>query len=92
MESSFDIWTMSEDTDASKLVPPTESMEDMFNRHDKEMVEYQTKARTAIKAAKKADKIAVEAQMLQGEYDLKARQTEESDRLEEQIGENFCIL
>lgn len=68
-----------------QLTPPTESMADMESRHEQEITVYGIKARAAVKAAKKSERVALETEMLQGEYDLKAKHSEEMDLLEQQI-------
>lgn len=71
-----------------------ESIESMERRHNLQRSELADFNKRALKSAKKSQKVVVEAECLQREFDLKARQTEEMDALTELIdsGGVLCII
>ena len=69
---------------------PKETLDQLEERHAKEKAELINETKKLLKATKKSGKAAVEAQMLQQEYDLRARHNDELDLLESQIGTVCC--
>lgn len=65
---------------------PKESMESLERRHESERECLKSETKLKLKNAKKSEKAVVEAQMLQLEYDMRARHNEELEILEQQIG------
>ena len=59
----------------------------METRHQLELQQLQETAKTMLKGAKKSAKAQLEAQIIQMEYDLKAKHREEMDALEENLGQ-----
>lgn len=65
---------------------PSESIEDMEARHEREKRSLDEKIQAMLKGVKKANRIAIETQAIQMGYDLKAKQSEELETLECYIG------
>jgi hypothetical protein len=62
------------------------SMEEIEERHERELVELRERVKEMIKKAKKSEKAIAEAQAIQMEFDLKAKQREEIEEYETQHG------
>jgi len=63
-----------------------ERLQDIDDRHERELAELREKAKAALKGAKKSEKAQVEATYIQMEFDLKAQHREEIDEYEEKHG------
>lgn len=81
-----------EETDEPQYQPGSESMDALLERHEREISDLQEIIKTNLKSAKKKDKAIVEAQMLQLQYDLKAKQREEESILEEYLEKGGDII
>lgn len=67
-------------------------MEELLQRHTQEVAELKESSKALLKAAKKSERAAVEARVVQMEFDLKAKHRDEVDQLEEELGEYCCVL
>lgn len=65
-------------------------MEALLERHAQEVAELKESSKALLKGAKKSERAATEARVVQMEFDLKARHRDEVDQLEEELG-NECI-
>ena len=65
-----------------------DSVEDLERRHKQEVRDLEGKVRALIKAAKKSEKAVKEAEAIQLQFDLKAKQEEEYDNLIREIEGN----
>ena len=75
----------------------SETLNEMESRHKKELRELEGKVRAMLKSVKKAEKAVFEAQIIQMQFDLKARHNEELDALTENLDGMFgfntlCLL
>lgn len=70
---------------------PKESLAQLERRHERELSLLVEERKSALKNASKSEKKAIEAKMLQSEYDMKARHREELELLEEQIGKPSVV-
>jgi OTU domain-containing protein 6 len=68
-----------------------ETIEMMEDRHEAEMDKLKEEIKESMKKAKKSEKAKLETQALQMQYDLKAKQQDEMDALEEYIETNGPI-
>ena len=81
-----------ETRDDPSVFIPTESIEEMEFRHEKETKELEERVKSMLKGLKKNAKAAAEAQAIQLGFDLKAKQRAEIDELEEYIGQLHNIF
>lgn len=64
-------------------------MEELLQRHAQEVIELKETSKSLLKNAKKAEKGAVEAQVIQMEFNLKAKHRDEIEQLEEELGKLY---
>jgi poly-D-alanine transfer protein DltD len=73
--------------DNGEPAPVTETLEEIERRHKAEMRKLEGETRALMKTAKKSTKAQIETQIIQMQYDMKARHQEEMDAWEASGGD-----
>jgi hypothetical protein len=61
-------------------------MDELLQRHESETKQLRETSKEMLKSAKKSERSAIEARIIQTEFDLKARHRDEIEELEEKLG------